>query len=91
MKDKIIFISGSTDGIGKQSALELAKQGAHIIVHGRNKEKTLATVDFIKSESEKENIDFVLADMSSFQQIRSMSEVLHKSYDKIDVLVNNAI
>lgn len=90
MKGKIIFISGSTDGIGKQSALELAKQGAHIIIHGRNREKTLATVDFIKTESKNENIDYVLADMSSFQQIRAMSEVIHKRYDKIDVLVNNA-
>ncbi|MBY9001523.1 MAG: SDR family NAD(P)-dependent oxidoreductase [Candidatus Heimdallarchaeota archaeon] len=90
MKGKIIFISGSTDGIGKQAALELARQGAHIIIHGRNKEKTLATVDFIKSESNNENIGFVLADMSSFQQIKSMSEILHKRYDKIDVLVNNA-
>ncbi len=90
MNNKIIFISGSTDGIGKQSALELAKQGAHLIIHGRNEEKTLATVDFIKSESKNGNIDSVLAEMSSFQQIRKMSEELHKRYDKIDVLVNNA-
>ena len=34
MKGKIIFISGSTDGIGKQAAVELAARGAHIIVHG---------------------------------------------------------
>ncbi len=90
MKGRIIFISGSTDGIGKQAALELAKQGAYIIIHGRNKDKTIDTVNFTKSESKNEKIDFVLANMSSFQQIRSMSEVLHKRYDKIDVLVNNA-
>ncbi|NPD88407.1 MAG: SDR family oxidoreductase [Asgard group archaeon] len=90
MKGKIIFISGSTDGIGKQAALELAKQGAYIIIHGRNEDKTMKTVDFIKSESKNKNVDFVLADMSSFQQIRSMSEALHERYEKIDVLVNNA-
>lgn len=90
MKGKIIFISGSTDGIGKQAALELAKQGAHIIIHGRNKDKIKKTVDFIKSESKSEDIDFVHADMASFQQIKSMSDILHKRYEKIDVLVNNA-
>ena len=90
MKGKIIFISGATDGIGRQAALELAKLGAHIIVHGRNKEKTLKTVGFIKSETGNENIDFVLADMGSFNQIKSMSEGLHQRYDKLDVLVNNA-
>ena len=90
MDGRIILISGSTDGIGKQAALELAKQGAHIIIHGRNKEKTLTAVEFIKSESQNENIDYVLADMSSFRQIRDMSEILHERYDRIDVLVNNA-
>ena len=90
MKGKIIFISGATDGIGKQAALELAGQGAHIIVHGRSKEKTLKTVDFIKMETGNKNIDYVLADMGSFEQIRSMSNVLHQRYEKLDVIVNNA-
>ncbi len=90
MEGKVIFISGSTDGIGKQAALELAKMGAHVIVHGRNEEKTLAVVEFIKTESKSEDIDYVLADMSSFEQIRAMSDVLHERYERIDVLVNNA-
>ena len=90
MKGKIIFISGSTDGIGKQAALELAKQGAHVIIHGRNEEKIKKTLDFIRSQTENENIDSMLADMSSFKQIKAMSEELHKRYEKIDVLVNNA-
>ena len=90
MKGKIIFISGSTDGIGKRAALELAKLGAHVIVHGRNKDKLKKSVDFIKAESKNNNIDSIIADMSSFKKIREMSEELHKRYEKIDVLVNNA-
>lgn len=90
MKGKIIFISGSTDGIGKQAALELAKQGAHVIIHGRNEDKIKKTLDFIRSQTENENIDSILADMSSFKQIKAMSEELHKRYKKIDALVNNA-
>jgi len=90
MKGKIIFISGSTDGIGKQAALELAKLGAHVIIHGRNEDKIKKTLDFIRLQTENENIDSILADMSSFKQIKAMSEELHKRYEKIDVLVNNA-
>lgn len=90
MKGKIIFISGSTDGIGKQAALELVKLGAHVIIHGRNPKKIKKTIDFIKAETNSEKIDFVQADMSSFAQIKSMSEILHERYKKIDVLVNNA-
>jgi len=90
MKGKIIFISGSTSGIGKQAALELAKQGAHVIIHGRNEDKIKKTLDFIRSQTENENIDFILADMSSFKEIKAMSEEMHKRYEKIDVLVNNA-
>ncbi|NPE09902.1 MAG: SDR family NAD(P)-dependent oxidoreductase, partial [Asgard group archaeon] len=90
MKGKIIFISGSTDGIGKQAALELAKLGAHIIVHGRNPDKIIKTIDFIKTETNSEEIDSIQADMSSLAQIKSMSQILHKRFEKIDVLVNNA-
>lgn len=39
LKNKIILITGSTDGIGYQTAIELVKLGYHVIIHGRNREK----------------------------------------------------
>lgn len=47
-EDKIILITGSTDGIGYQTAIELVKSGFHVIVHGRNREKAELTVKRIE-------------------------------------------
>ena len=90
VKDKIVFISGATDGIGKRAALELAKMGNQIIIHGRSEEKALQTVKTIKEQTGNQNVEYFLADMSSLEQIRRMTDQIRKKYDKIDVLVNNA-
>ncbi len=90
MENKTILITGSTDGIGKQTAIDLARKGARVIIHGRNIEKVKETEHYIHSRSNDSIIDTVVGDLSSFEQIQKVSEVLHKKYDKIDVLINNA-
>ena len=90
MTDKTALITGSTDGIGKQTALELANRFSNIIIHGKNKEKIEKTVKFIRDNTSNENIDFVKADLSVLNDIKEMSEILQKKYEKIDVLINNA-
>lgn len=90
MEGKIVLITGASDGIGKQSALELAQMGAHVIMHGRKEEKTRNAVEDVKYKSGNDQVDMVLADLSSFAQIREMSNLLHQRYDRIDVLINNA-
>lgn len=90
MKNKTILITGASDGIGKQTALELAEMGAHIIMHGRNKDKTIKAVEEVKIKSGNDNVDLILADLSSLESIRQMSDDIHIKYDRIDVLINNA-
>lgn len=90
MKDKIILITGSTDGIGKETAIELAKSGAHVIIHGRNDKKAKLIMEEIKSKTRVSKIDYVSADLSSIKQIKDMSDMLHKQFEKIDILINNA-
>ncbi len=89
MENKIILITGASDGIGKQVALELSVLGAHIIMHGRNKNKTELAADKIR-EATGGKIDTIIADLSSLGQIREMSKSLHEKYDRLDVLINNA-
>ncbi len=89
MKGKIILITGASDGIGKQVARELSILGAHVIMHGRNYNKTELAADEIRKATGGQ-IDTIIADLSSFSQIREMSVLLHEKYDRLDVLINNA-
>jgi len=90
MKDKLILITGSTDGIGKQTAVELALMGAQIIVHGRNKERVNLSVQEVQKVSNNKNISGFTADFSSLKHLRSSLNELKSKLDKIDVLINNA-
>jgi len=50
MQNRIVLITGATDGIGKQTAIGLAKMGAHVLLHGRDSKKGRAVIDEIKIE-----------------------------------------
>jgi len=90
VKDKTILITGSTDGIGKQTALELAQMKARVIIHGRDILRAKKVVAELADRTHNSEIDYVVADLSSFGEIRKMSEELYDRYDKLDVLINNA-
>jgi NAD(P)-dependent dehydrogenase (short-subunit alcohol dehydrogenase family) len=90
MLGKVVLITGSTDGIGKQSAIELAAKDATVIVHGRDKNKGLTVVDEIISKTKNNKIDFLLSDFSSLGQVRTLAEEIKSKYNKLDVLINNA-
>jgi retinol dehydrogenase 14 len=90
IKDKIILITGSSDGIGKQTALDLAEMGATVIVHGRDPEKTKNVAAEIQESSGNSRVDFFVADFSSLREVKNVAVQLHARYDRINVLINNA-
>jgi retinol dehydrogenase 14 len=90
MKNKIILITGSTDGIGKQTALDLAEMDASVIVHGRDPERTMNVAAEIKEYTGNPSVDFIVADLSSLEEVKTLSYQLHEKYDRLDVLINNA-
>lgn len=90
LKDKIVLITGSTDGIGKQTAIDLAEMGAFVFVHGRNEDKAQQALEEVKLKSGNKHVEYIVGDLASFDQIRSMSEDIHHRFEKIDVLINNA-
>jgi len=90
MESKIIVITGASDGIGKETAKALAKQGHILIMHGRNKQKTLAAFEEVKSETGNDKIDYMIADLLSLAEVKRFADKIKQKYDHLDILVNNA-
>jgi len=89
MKSKTVLITGATDGIGKKTAIELAKLGANLILHGRNNARGRDLLDEIQ-QINPNGAMYVNADLSSLSQVNKLSDTLIERNEKIDVLVNNA-
>jgi NAD(P)-dependent dehydrogenase (short-subunit alcohol dehydrogenase family) len=90
MEDKVCLITGATSGIGRVAALELARQGACVVIVGRDQARCEAVVREITAQTGNERVEALLADLSSQQQIRGLADQFRGRYDRLDVLVNNA-
>jgi retinol dehydrogenase-12 len=90
LQDKIILVTGATSGIGEVTARELARQGAHVVILARNRQKAERTQQAIVAATGNQRVDIVLADLSVLQQVRDVAAQLHDKYSRLDVLVNNA-
>lgn len=89
MKNKIVLISGASRGIGRETAISLAKNGYTVIANYNKSEKE--AID-LQNNLKKENIfiDIFKADISNNNDIDKMTEYVLSRYKKIDVLINNA-
>jgi len=90
MHGKICLVTGGTSGIGKETARQLAQQGAHVVIVGRSEEKAKKTVEWIKEQTRSEQIEFLIADLSSQREVRTLAKTFKRSFDRLDVLINNA-
>ncbi|MDA3907280.1 MAG: SDR family NAD(P)-dependent oxidoreductase [Bacteroidales bacterium] len=85
-----IFITGATDGIGKQTALELAQKGHVLFIHGKNSKRTSDTKNWIISKVPSAIIETFKADLSSLSEVKQMADEFLFLGKSIDVLINNA-
>jgi len=90
MNNKTILITGASGGIGLQSAIDLAKEGANIVMVGRDKERTSQAVDLVKTQTGNQSVSYLLADLSSIQEVRKLAQEFKDKYQTLDVLLNNA-
>ena len=87
---KNILITGSTDGIGKLTALQLAQAGHKLFLHGRNAKKLAVVISEILTASQNNSLNPIIADFSKLADVRRMAQDLSKEVDHLDVVINNA-
>jgi NAD(P)-dependent dehydrogenase (short-subunit alcohol dehydrogenase family) len=86
---QVILITGSTSGLGAELARRLAGRGAHVIVHGRDRDRGEAVVAEI-AEAGMGSAAFYAADLADLDAVRELAGAIRRDYDRLDVLVNNA-
>ncbi|MEI9951812.1 MAG: SDR family NAD(P)-dependent oxidoreductase [Pseudomonadota bacterium] len=88
--DSVVLVTGATDGIGKETALELARLGARVIVHGRDEARVAAAYEALQNVSEAPPPPPVIADFGSLAEVRALALELERRGLSIDTLINNA-
>jgi NAD(P)-dependent dehydrogenase (short-subunit alcohol dehydrogenase family) len=85
-----ILITGSTDGLGKQTALALAQQGTTVLLHGRDQQRLETTRQEIQEATGNTRVETYLADFSSLSEVRRLAETVQTRHPRLDMLINNA-
>ena len=89
MGGKTVLITGSTDGVGRYVAAELAASGAKVLIHGRDKARAKSLIEQVRRAGHNEPI-FYQADLSSLAEVRKLAEAVLADHTRLDVFVSNA-
>lgn len=90
MMKPICLITGATDGVGRATAIELARKGFTVVIAARDAAKAAAVVMEIETATGRRDADYIVADLRSLAQVRALSDTFHQRYPRLDVLINNA-
>lgn len=90
MHGKTCLVTGATSGIGLVTARELAGRGARVILVGRDPARCAAAIAQVQAGTGSREVETLLADLSSQEQVRDLARQVRKRYSRLDVLVNNA-
>ena len=87
---KTIVITGSTDGIGLETARLLVSQGHHVLLHGRNPEKLENVEKALSGLAGGGCVNSYLADLSRMIDVDAFTKAVAEQHTQLDVLINNA-
>lgn len=90
MKDKVVVITGSNKGIGKEAAKQIAKLGAKVYMACRSLDSANQAKDEIISETGNANVFVRYMDLASMESVINFADQFKKEESKLDVLINNA-
>lgn len=92
LRDRIILITGASDGIGKALAIRVAELGAQVILHGRNVQKLESVYDAIEAIDGAPRPSIAVLDLATAgsESYRSLADSLETEFGRLDGLVHNA-
>jgi NAD(P)-dependent dehydrogenase (short-subunit alcohol dehydrogenase family) len=90
MEGRVCVVTGATNGIGKETALGLARLGATVVIVARNVERAALTANEIERETGNKNVEMVIADFASLGAVRAAAGEIARRHPALHVLVNNA-
>ncbi|MFN8640173.1 MAG: SDR family oxidoreductase [Candidatus Binatia bacterium] len=90
IRGKVCVVTGATSGIGRVTALKLARRGAHVVLTARSREKGQPVADAIRAETGNDRVEVLPLELGSLQRVRDSAAALLARDTPIHVLINNA-
>lgn len=87
---KLAVVTGANSGLGWHISLQLARQGAHVVMACRDKSRAAQAMEAIRAEVPDARLSFQALNLSSLSSVRSSAAALMAAHPRIDLLVNNA-
>ena len=88
LKNKVILITGSTDGVGRRVAQRLGTAGATVLIHGRDRTRANSLSREIQNSGGV--AIFYRADLESLAEVRGLADAVKRDHNRLDILINNA-
>src|SRR5512133_2947839 len=90
LSGRVALVTGANSGMGKETARELTRMGALVLLGCRNKQRGKAAANEIIQTTGTDGAVVMQVDLSSLASVRAFVDAFHERFPKLDVLVNNA-
>jgi NAD(P)-dependent dehydrogenase (short-subunit alcohol dehydrogenase family) len=90
IEDSVVLITGGNTGIGKATAVALARKGARVVIASRDASRGKLALDEIRGDSGRDDVELIGLDLARLSSVRRCAEEFAERFDQLNVLVNNA-
>jgi retinol dehydrogenase-14 len=90
IRGKTVLVTGATSGIGLHASIDLARQGARVVMVGRDPARSDAALAAVRAQTGSTDVSLLRCDFSSQAAVRRLAAEYRATHDRLDVLINNA-
>ncbi|MDJ0865942.1 MAG: oxidoreductase [Myxococcota bacterium] len=87
---RVAIVTGANSGIGLETARELARKGAHVVLACRSRARAEEALADIRAGLPDARVEFMELDLADLEQVRAFAAAAHERFDRLDLLINNA-